>query len=378
MKTFIETTLRTFCIALVLASLGACAFAPGMRFDPDWPVDPNDPSSVPTMKQITPSLVLAEKHARESQVDEAVDAMMGNGMPYVIGPGDILSIVVWDHPELVFPTQAYAIGTGATELTLGDSSSNIPGYPVSSDGYIQFPYLGLLKVAGLTEIQVRDLIIKNSRDYIRNPQITVRVLGYRSKRVHLEGELKNPGTVAMNDLPLHLMEAINRAGGILPSADRSRIFVLRGGKAVQIDLPRLIERGVDLTRIMLKPGDIVRVSPRDESRIFVMGEVYAPQAMNLRDGRMSLTEALGAAGGPNQSTADPAQIFVVRTTPQALPEVYHLDSSSASALAVAEQFQLKPKDVVFVDTGNLGRWNRFISLLFPSAQTVQTAAAVGR
>ncbi|OVZ58513.1 multidrug MFS transporter [Pigmentiphaga sp. NML080357] len=349
-----------------------------MRFDPDWPVDPNDPKSVPRMTQITPSLVLEEKRVREAQADTAYQALAGNGMPYVIGPGDILSIVVWDHPELVLPTQTYAIGTGATELTLGDTASNIPGYPVSSDGYIQFPYLGLLKVAGLTDIEVRNLIIKNAGDYIRNPQITVRVLGYRSKRVYLEGELKNPGTVAMNDLPLNLMEAINRAGGLLPSADRSRVYVLRGGMATRVDLPRLIARGMDLTKVMLKPGDIVRVSPREESKIFVMGEVNAPQAMVLRDGHMSLTEALGNAGGVNQNTVDPSQIFVVRTTPEALPEVYHLDSSSASALAVAEQFELKPKDVVFVDTGNLGRWNRFISLLFPSTQTVYTAAAVGR
>ncbi|MBX6317133.1 MAG: polysaccharide biosynthesis/export family protein [Pigmentiphaga sp.] len=347
-----------------------------MRFDPDWPVDPNDPNSVPRITRITPSLVLEEKRVREAEADTAYHALAGEGMPYVIGPGDILSIVVWDHPELVLPTQTYAIGAGATELTLGDSSSNIPGYPVSAEGYIQFPYLGLVKVAGLTETEVRDLITKNAVDYIRNPQITVRVLGYRSKRVYLEGELKNPGAVAMNDLPLNLMEAINRAGGLLPSADRSRVYVLRGGQAVRLDLPRLIARGQDLTKIMLKPGDIVRVSPREESKIFVMGEVNAPQAMTLRDGRMSLTEALGNAGGLNQNTVDPSQIFVVRTTPEALPDVYHLDASSASALAVAEQFELKPKDVVFVDTGNLGRWNRFVSLLFPSAQTAYTAARI--
>src|SRR5690606_18716320 len=134
-------------------------------FDPDWPVDPNDPNSVPRITRITPSLVLEEKRVREAEADTAYHALAGEGMPYVIGPGDILSIVVWDHPELVLPTQTYAIGAGATELTLGDSSSNIPGYPVSAEGYIQFPYLGLVKVAGLTETEVRDLITKNAVDY---------------------------------------------------------------------------------------------------------------------------------------------------------------------------------------------------------------------
>ncbi|GAA4330625.1 polysaccharide biosynthesis/export family protein [Pigmentiphaga soli] len=364
--------------ALLTAALGACAYAPGMRYDPERPIDPGNRASIPEVQQITPALVLEERREREAQTETATEALLGEGMPYQIGPGDILSIVVWDHPELVLPTQTYAIGSGATELTLGDTTSGIPGYPVSADGYIQFPYLGLLHVAGLTEGQVRDLIIANAGDYIKNPQITVRVLGYRSKRVYLEGELKTPGTVAINDLPMSLVEAINRAGGFLPTADRSRVFVVRGGMATRVNVPRLIERGLDLAKIMLKPGDIVRVSPREESKIFVMGEVNVPQALPLRDGRMSLSEALGTSGGPNQNTADPSNIFVVRTTDPAEPRIFHLDAKSVGAMAVAEQFELEPKDVVFVDAGNLVRWNRFISLLFPSTQTLQTASAVGR
>jgi polysaccharide export outer membrane protein len=174
------------------------------------------------------------------------------------------------------------------------------------------------------------------------------------------------------------MEAINRAGGFLPTADRSRILVVRDGKTVQVDIPRLVARGTDLGRLMLQSGDIVRASPRDESKIFVMGEVNNPLAVPLRDGSLSLNEALGTAGGVSQNTANSAQVFVVRTTPSALPEIYHLDARSAGAMSVAEQFELKPKDMVFVDAGNLVRWNRFITLLFPSTQTLQTAAAVGR
>ena len=44
--------------------------------------------------------------------NDGVDRLYGKSEPYRIGPGDILSIVVWDHPELVLPTQTYAIGAG--------------------------------------------------------------------------------------------------------------------------------------------------------------------------------------------------------------------------------------------------------------------------
>lgn len=377
MTTFFGTLSRAIAAIALVSSLGACALSPGMTFNSKHLVDPLDPNSVAEIKEITPSLVLADHRARQALLDnDGVSRLVDKTEPYRIGPGDILSIVVWDHPELVLPTQTYAIGTGVTELAFGDTASGIPGYTVSSSGYIQFPYTGLLKVAGLTELQARNLIVNSSGKYIQDPQITVRVLGYRSKRVYVEGEVKTPGTVAINDIPMTLLEAINRAGGILPTGDRSSVCVIRDGRKTRVNLPALIERGQDLNQVMLKSGDIVRVTPRDESKIFVTGEVTTPAAITMRDGRLTLNEALGEAGGPNQLTADSSQVFVVRSTEQATPLVFHLNAASPQAYAVAEKFELQPKDVVFVDTAALVRWNRFISNLFPSAQTVQTVHSI--
>lgn len=377
MTTFFGTLSRAIAAIALVSSLGACALSPGMTFDAKHLVDPLDPNSVAQIKEITPSLVLDDNRARQALLDnDGISRLVDKAEPYRIGPGDILSIVVWDHPELVLPTQTYAIGTGVTELAFGDTASGIPGYTVSSTGYIQFPYTGLLKVAGLTELQARNLIVNSSGKYIQDPQITVRVLGYRSKRVYVEGEVKTPGTVAINDIPMTLLEAINRAGGVLPTGDRSSVYVIREGKKTRVNLPALIDRGQDLNQVMLKSGDIVRVTPRDESKVFVTGEVTVPSTIVMRDGRLTLNEALGVAGGPNQLTADSSQVFVVRSTEQATPLVFHLNAASPQAYAVAEKFELQPKDVVFVDTAALVRWNRFTSNLFPSAQTVQTVHSI--
>lgn len=377
MTTFFGTLSRAIAAIALVSSLGACALSPGMTFNAKHLVDPLDPNSVAQIKEITPSLVLDDNRARQALLDnDGISRLVEKAEPYRIGPGDILSIVVWDHPELVLPTQTYAIGTGVTELAFGDTASGIPGYTVSSSGYIQFPYTGLLKVAGLTELQARNLIVNSSGKYIQDPQITVRVLGYRSKRVYVEGEVKTPGTVAINDIPMTLLEAINRAGGVLPTGDRSSVYVIREGKKTRVNLPALIDRGQDLNQVMLKSGDIVRVTPRDESKVFVTGEVTTPATIVMRDGRLTLNEALGVAGGPNQLTADSSQVFVVRSTEQATPLVFHLNAASPQAYAVAEKFELQPKDVVFVDTAALVRWNRFISNLFPSAQTVQTVHSI--
>lgn len=366
------TISRTLVVFALVSTLGACAFAPGMRFDASQPLDPMDPNSVPEVKDITPALVLSDAQARSSVVDDGYKTFISKPQPYIIGPGDILSVVVWDHPELVLPTQTYSIGTGPAELTMGDAASGIPGYPVAADGTVQFPYVGTVKVAGLTESEARALLARRSGAFIQNPQITVRILGYRSKRIYVEGEVKTPGTVPITDTPMTIAEALNRSGGVLPTADRSSVYVTRNGVTTRIDVPALLKRNIDIGMLMLKPGDLVRVQSREENKVFVMGEVLRPATVPLRDGSLSLTEALGEVGGPNQTTANTSQIFVVRSQPSAIPVIYHLDARSVTALGVAQKFELQPKDVVFVDAGNLVRWNRFISLLLPSAQTVQT------
>lgn len=372
MNIALRTLCRTGLVVAFVSLLGACAFAPGMRYQSDFLVDPGDPNSRVEVSQITPALAMDATRARQVSVGEDVRSLIGKPQPYAIGPGDILSIVVWDHPELVLPTQTYSIGTGPAELSLGDTGAGIPGYPVSSDGYVQFPYVGLLKVAGLTEVQIRSGLLRGLADYIPDPQITVRVLGYRSKRVYVEGEVKTPGPTPITDVPMTLPEAINRAGGLLPTADRSRIYLTRSGQTTRLDLTALSAAGIDQTAILLRAGDIVRVLDRADNKVYVMGEVTTPMALTMRDGELSLGDALGETGGPSQLTSNPRDIYVVRSLPDARPQVFRLDSSSPQSMAVAQRFPLESKDVVFVDAGNLVRWNRFISLLFPSAQTVQT------
>ncbi|MOA47334.1 hypothetical protein D3C78_1699600 [compost metagenome] len=103
-----------------------------------------------------------------------------------------------------------------------------------------------------------------------------------------------------------------------------------------------------------------------------MGEVSRPLAHPLRNGRLTLNEALGEAGGINATSADPRQIYVVRSAAQDQDQakIFHLDASSPMAYALAEGFELQSRDVVYVDPVPLVRWNRVISLILPSAQAV--------
>lgn len=352
-------------IALCTAALlSACAGAPGMHVSEQAMAATGKPGEAPPkVTVITPQL--NDELRREAKPHNlGVEELFAPPEPYRIGPGDIISVVVWDHPELVFPTQTYSV-TSAAEIPQTGNGSNMPGYVVSPSGDIQFPYAGVMRVAGKTTNELRTEMTRIISRVVRDPQMTVRVLGFRSQRVYVDGEVKLPGTLAIDDAPMTLVEALNRAGGVVNlTGDNSRIRVTRGDRTWYVDMPALLSKGIDPARIMLRNGDMVRVEQREASKIFVSGEVVKPVSLLMRDGRMSLNEALGEAGGVNPTTANAGQIYVIRKKDSGNPEIFHLDGSTPAAMAVAEGFDLQPKDVVYVDAREVVRWSRVMSLLF--------------
>ena len=321
------------------------------------------------LRPITPELIRdLQAQARESESLGPVKALFGAPKPYTIGVGDVVHINVWGRPELMLPAAGVTTGADAS-----GSSGVTNGFNVNPDGHIQFPLIGTLNIVGLTESQARLALTDALKRYIVDPQVTLRVQAYRAGRVYLDGEVRTPGLQPINDVPMTLPEALSRAGGLTANADRSQVFVTRNGVTTPINLLRLAEKGVNPTQILLKPNDLVRVGNTNDARVFVMGEVLRQASLPLKNGRLSLNEALGESGGINPTSGDPRQIFVIRSrAAQAgeLPEIYHLDGSSAMRYALAEGFELKPRDVVYVDPVPLVRWNRVISLILPSAQAV--------
>ncbi|MDP3842912.1 MAG: polysaccharide biosynthesis/export family protein [Oxalobacteraceae bacterium] len=337
--------------------------------DEKYVIGQDEAGAISNLKPITPQLLQTEKTLREQQPSQDISQLVAKPTPYLIGSGDILSIVVWDHPELSTP----AMSGPATITVSGTDSGATPGFVIDPDGLVQFPYVGNLKLAGLTEAQARNRLTTKLAEELKKPDLTLRVQAYRSKRIYISGEVKAPGAQSINDIPMTLMEALNRAGGFLPSGDQSQIRITRAGTTYQIDLPRLLRNGISPASILLANGDMVRIASREESKIFVLGDVTRPISLMMRDGRLTLNEALGDAGGLNPTSSNGRQVYVVRNATDMEPVVYHLDAQSPVALALAENFELKAKDVVYVDAAPLARWNRVISLILPSALSVTSA-----
>ncbi|MFM0311646.1 polysaccharide biosynthesis/export family protein [Paraburkholderia sp. RL17-383-BIF-A] len=384
-------------MAAVILLTGGCAVAPGMRMETSRVQDKSGGSNTSSVvgeasegaasekadaTAGTPDIAITEVDAelisqlaqsRKQQQIELSQLLSGAPLAYTVGPGDVLQIVVWDHPEF-----AAALGSAQTQSS-SRPGDPLAGFVVDQNGGLTFPYAGTLQVAGLRTEEIQQRLSSALGKYLVKPQVTVRMASYRAHQVYVDGEVRSPGTLAVNDVPMSLYEAVGRAGGFSEAADQSDLVLVRSERSYRVNLTQMLAQGLSPSRLYLKPGDLLRVVSRDENDAYVMGEVNKPvSAIPRRTGRMTLADALAQAGSVNASTADAAQMFVIRGSLAGTPQVFHLDGHSPVAMLLAKDFELQPKDVVYVDGSGLVRFNRVLSLLMPLISTGLTAGVIAK
>ncbi len=352
-------------VFLVMTLLLSACRAPGMKFDTHTADKETTHVQVNgqevTLRPLNPETVRAFGHRPATTGFE--DLLKSAPEPYRIGPQDLLMVTVWDHPELTLP-----LGQFRTDAATG--------LVVDESGFLYYPYIGRVKVAGLTVVEVRNLLTARLDVVLQRPQVDVKVLTFRSQKVFVSGEVRNPATYPITDIPFTLAEAVNRAGGFLPTADQSRIDVARGDRAWSLDFLDLMTRGNRIGQILLKDGDSVHVHHRDEAPVYLLGELRNPRSVPTYHGKLSLAQALSDAGGINSTSADARSIYVFRRgQAENAVEVFHLDAYNPVAMVLADRFALQPRDVVYVDAGPLVRWNRVVSLLVPTVSALTSTAS---
>ncbi|MGA7782865.1 MAG: polysaccharide biosynthesis/export family protein [Paraburkholderia sp.] len=356
--------------------LAACSIVPGERMvqPPTLPVSNADDGTATGAQQvpITDITLATVQQAQQSYVQgDANDLtpLFGDAGPYKLGAGDVLQITVWDHPEL-----NAALGNPTASTRPSDAAL---GFIVDHDGNLQFPYVGTLHVAGDTVEQVQRKIYTNLSKLMVKPQVTVRVASFRSAQIYIDGEVRTPGSQSINDIPMTLTEAINRAGGFSPTADQSHVVIVRNDKTYYVNVAQMLHNNQNPSKIVLKNGDILRIEAREDYGVYLMGEVNKPgTVLPMRNGKLSLADAISQAGSINNGTADAKELYVIRGGPGLKPQVYHLDATSPVSMLLANQFELEPKDIVYLDAGGLVRFSRVLNLLLPLVNAGLTAAVV--
>jgi len=134
-------------------------------------------------------------------------------------------------------------------------------YRVSTEGMIDFPLCGRVKMFGLTPTQAADAITACLQDrFLKHPQVSVTVREYNSKKVFIFGEIAKPGTFSFSD-NMNIIEVVTQAGGFTKAAAKNNVSVIRqvNGLEQKIRVP-VEDIGVGRERnFLLQPGDIVFV-----------------------------------------------------------------------------------------------------------------------
>lgn len=299
---------------------------------------------------------------------------------YRIGAGDVLGITV---PAIA------SLGAGPAAPSQSDPQQDA-GYVVASDGTIRVPYVGQLRVGGLTVPQAQDLLVSELSAYIRSPEINLTVREFRSQQVLISGQVQEQGFLPVTDVPLSVFRALTVSGGVAFTRARdsvgrsqgsggqgggnspiepdfSEVTLKRGDRRVQIDVLRMARLQDFSQDYILSGGDVLYVPPLDRGQVFMLGEVPSQGILEITSSHTSLAQVIGAAGGVLKQSAKPSRIYVIRGD-LTRPVVYHLNMKKVDAMLLADAFPLYDHDVVYVSEAGISRWNRFLDQLIPSIQ----------
>lgn len=197
----------------------------------------------------------------------------GTAEEYLIGPGDVIKITVYDNDDLT------------TKVMVND------------DGKIVMPLLGLVKVSELSIPGVTREITKLLADgYLINPQVNVFIEEYRSKKVVILGKVRNPGLIELSG-EISFLELVSKAGGLSNEAGETATIKRSssdGDDVVVVNLTALIEKGDLSQNVPIMDGDTVNISKA--GMCFVTGEVKSPGTYPCGDGSTVL-KIIALSGG---------------------------------------------------------------------------------
>lgn len=286
---------------------------------------------------------------------------------YTLSAGDILSIQLWNYPEI------------APTTISNEQSVQAYGYSIDQEGYIQFPLVGRYKASGKSLAQVNRELRSRLGQYLKNPDVVVRVLSYEGKRYSVQGSVTKGGQFFLSDQPVSVYTALGLAGGVTDKGDDTSLQLIRNGITYDLNSIALEKQGYSLHKLLIQPNDTLYVNSRENQKIYVMGESGKNQALEMRNQGMSLSDVLGESLGINPNSASASRIYVLRNDQQMhRTQLYHLNLLSFSDFGLANQFQMKKNDIVYIDATGLTRWQRVINQIIPFSNALYNIDRLGQ
>ncbi len=289
--------------------------------------------------------------------------------------GDVLDITIWESPPAVLLGGALnSVGSGNAQTL------RLPEQMVNQSGRVSVPFIGSVSAAGRQPEAIQHEIQMRLRRMANQPQVLVRLAQNNSADVSV---VRDGNSVRM---PLtargeRVLDAVAAAGGAPAGIRDVSVQLTRNGQTRSVPFERLLADGGE--NIVLSPNDVVVLLTKPMS-FTALGAVGRPQKIGFVEGNMSLSQALGQAGGLLDRRSDAQGVFVFRYEPlaalpidkqervlaggydrqMAVPVVYRVNLQDAHALLRIQRFELKNKDIVYVANAPLFEFQKFMQIIF--------------
>lgn len=284
----------------------------------------------------------------------------------IISPGDTLQISIWDAEEnslLTGPAQRVA---------------QLQGVEVGADGRIFLPFVGNMKVSGMSPATARARIQDMLLNTVPSAQVQVNVAPGRGNTVTMVSGVRQPGVFPLADRNVSLLSLIGEGGGVAASMTNPQVRLFRGTKTYGIGVDRLFE-DPELDTVV-QGGD--RIVITDDDRYFLSLGAASEEALHpFPKAQVSALDAMSIVGGVAATRANPQAIMIMReypagavrpgVGPDAIPSpegppqqrvVFTMDLTKTDGLFSAGKFLLQSGDLVYVTESALGTANSIISV----------------
>ena len=262
---------------------------------------------------------------------------------YILGPADSISINLTDTDDL-------------------DNT-----YLIDQEGMIDLPFIGKVKLDGLTLNEAQNILMDVIKGFYKNPDLQINIEEFNSSKVYIVGAVRNQKTINLDQKPIKLIEAAIEANFNPSASDKlygTKGFLRRDNEVYKINLSNAFSGLDEKENFYLKKNDVIFID-RNSDAIHVFGEVSKP-GVYFPNLDYSLTELISTSG-LNQLTANAKKVYVIREKFNSFLEVdvFQLDIKNPINLIAGRKFMLQAKDIVFVPPTEIVKWNRAISLLLP-------------
>ena len=289
---------------------------------------------------------------------------------YLVQPGDVLEIQVWEaSPALLFGSTSFPGMAGSS----GSRSSVIPEQMVNQQGLINMPFAGPIRAQGKTLISIESEILNAIRGKANFPQVMVRMTKNTTSTVTVVGEVNNSTLLPLTPKGERILDAIAIAGGVKQPINKVTLQLSRDSKSQTIPLETVIKDSKQ--NILLQRGDVLTAYFQPYS-FTSLGASGKNQEIMFEANGITLAQALGRMGGLQDNLANAKGVFIfrfeeptvvnrskVRTQDGKVPVIYQVDMTNPSTFFLAQSFNLKNKDVIYVSNAPASELQKFLNIL---------------